>query len=328
MQETKVTIIVTSAGTASAISVIRGLKMQNEIKVHVVAVDLDPLAAGLFLADEFFIVPKADNQNYIPELIRIASNTGATVLIPIYSKEINLISENTELLLSHGIRTMLSTPDVIKLCNDKLAMNQFALEAGLNVPHLFSIDDVLNNQSIKFPVFVKPNSGSSSTGAQKIANKEELDVILKSNKNFIIQEFIDAEEVTVDVFCDINSNALVIAPRIRLAVKSGQCVKGKTMDKALFLEPITTFCKKLKVVGACNIQFFISSNKLSFIEINPRFAAGGLMLTIASGANIPLLLLKSLLGLEIEMQQCQTKPNISMTRYWSEIILDENNNIL
>ena len=328
MQETKVTIIVTSAGTASAISVIRGLKMQNEIKVNVVAVDLDPLAAGLFLADEFFIGPKADNQNYIPELIRIASNTGATVLIPIYSKEINLISENTELLRSHGIRTMLSTPDVIKLCNDKLAMNQFALEAGLNVPHLFSNDDVLNNQSIKFPVFVKPNSGSSSTGAQKIANKEELDIILKSNKNFIIQEFIDAEEVTVDVFCDINSNALVIAPRIRLAVKSGQCVKGNTIDKALFLEPITTFCKKLKVVGACNIQFFISSNKLSFIEINPRFAAGGLMLTIASGANIPLLLLKSLLGLEIEKQQCQTKPNISMTRYWSEIILDENNNIL
>ena len=46
-----------------------------------------------------------------------------------------------------------------------------------------------------------------------------------------------------------------------------------------------TLIKKLKYIGACNVQVF-RKNQYKFIEMNPRFAAGGLPLATELGINI------------------------------------------
>jgi carbamoyl-phosphate synthase large subunit len=319
-----INVIVTSAGTASAISVIKALKLQSEIGLHIIAVDADSTAAGLFLADEHFIVPTANSENYIPTLLDIAKKTNSNVLIPIYSKEIKLIAENLTLLENNGLKILISSPETIEICNNKKAMNSFASDAGLIVPHVFDDFELRNFPENQLPIFAKPNTGSSSIGAVKVTTLNQLKELINLNNDFIFQTFVDAEEVTVDVFCDEKNEAMVIAPRLRLATKSGQSVKGKTIKNDIFLEPVKRICKSLKIKGACNIQFFLKNNKISFIELNPRFAAGGLMLTVKSGANIPLLLLKTVLGINIKNSDLQSKPNMMMTRYWEEIVYDGN----
>ncbi|HEY4799422.1 MAG TPA: ATP-grasp domain-containing protein, partial [Bacteroidia bacterium] len=129
------------------------------------------------------------------------------------------------------------------------------------------------------------------------------------------------EEITVDVFCNSVSKPLVISPRIRLAVKSGQTVKGETIDSVRFIDAVQKICGLVQMKGVCNIQFFLSKGQLIFLEINPRFAAGGLMLTVAAGANIPLLVLKSILNFDVDEVECQVKKGLKMTRYWEEIII-------
>lgn len=322
MQKEKVSVIVTSAGTASAISVIKALNAQTEIEVHIIAVDVDPMAAGLFLADEYEIVPVATHSNYIDTLIKIAKRTGANVLIPIYSKEIRLISENSNLLRASGLQTMLSPMETIDIVNDKRAMQSAILELGIKAPHLYTKEELQNLDPSKLPLFVKPNTGSSSSGAELVKKESRVKELIMSDKDIIFQTYVDAEEVTVDVLCNEKSEAIVIAPRIRLSIKSGQSVKGKTISNSRFLETVQRICGFLKVRGVCNIQFFIKNGELIFIELNPRFAAGGLMLTVAAGANIPLLLLKLILGIRIESSECQTRPDVGMTRYWQEIIID------
>lgn len=318
-----ITVIVTSAGTASAISVIKALKKQTEIAIKIIAVDLDPMAAGLFLADQYFIVPPASSDKYIPGLIEVAKNVNAEILIPIYSKEINLISQNVDLLKRNGLKVLVSNPETIELCNNKISMNKYALAAGLNVPYVFDKVELSQFKEQQLPIFAKPNTGSSSTGAEKVKTLNRLNELLNLNQDYVFQTLVEAEEVTVDVFCNENSEALIVAPRLRLATKSGQSVKGKTLDNSLFKEPVSRLCKKLQIKGVCNVQFFINGNDLQFIELNPRFAAGGLMLTVNAGANIPLILLKTLLNIPIKPEECQTKPNILMTRFWEEIIIDE-----
>jgi len=320
MPSDKIKIIITSAGTASAISVIKALRAQTEIPVHIIAVDLDPMAAGLFLADEYKIVPPASDPAYISSLVSIGAQTGASVLIPIYSKEISIISKNQSILKKEGLHTFLPDSDVIELCNNKRKMNNVAQDAGLKVPKVFETIDLAEINEKSFPVFIKPNSGSSSMGAERVFNKERLAELLKSGKDLIVQEFIDAQEVTVDVFCNEQSEAVVVAPRLRLATKSGQSVKGRTLSADLFLEPVKAICKQLSIKGVCNVQFFIKEEGLYFIELNPRFAAGGLMLTVGAGANIPLILLKTILKKEISEAECRTKSNYLMTRYWEEIV--------
>jgi len=324
MLQKEINVLITSAGTASAVSVIKALKLQTEINIRITAVDTDPLAPGLFLADSYRVVPPASNPNYINELIDFALSIGATILIPIYSKEIELIAQHHSTLLEHGIQTLLPAPEVIALCNNKTAMNACVTELGIQIPRTYTSEEILQVSENVLPVFAKPNSGSSSTGAQKFETLAPLKTFAASNVNFVFQEFIDAEEVTVDVFCDSSGTVKVIAPRLRLATKGGQSTKGKTVDKEIFEKPIHAICSKLGIKGACNIQFFIKDKSLYFIEVNPRFAAGGLMLTVKSGANIPLLLIKEMLDIKISDSELICKPGIIMTRYWEEIIIEQN----
>ena len=63
-------------------------------------------------------------------------------------------------------------------------------------------------------------------------------------------------------------------------------------------------------------------NKYYFIEINPRYAAGGLMLTVKAGANLPFLALKMMKGISINKKDLIHKEGVMMTRYWEEIIIE------
>lgn len=312
-------VLITSAGTASAISVIKALKKQQEIPVTIFASDMDHLAAGLYLADHHFITPPAKDASYLPTLKQIIAEHHIEVLIPIYSKEISLIAAHASEFHALGVSTFLPEASVIDVCNDKIAIDELLKNSGIRLPRHFKNADEVSEKD--FPVFFKPNFSSSSSGALAVANKEELLRAVKSSSHGIIQELIVGQEVTVDVFCNAASEALVVAPRLRLAVKSGQTIKGETIDAEPFRKIVAQICSLVKMKGVCNIQFFKTEKELVFIEINPRFAAGGLMLTVNAGANIPLLVLKSALGISIDEKECQAQAGFSMTRYWEEIIL-------
>ena len=72
----------------------------------------------------------------------------------------------------------------------------------------------------------------------------------------------------------------------------------------------------------CNLQFIREGNTY-FIEINPRYSAGGLMLTTHSGVNLPLLALKIMQGIAIDQSELNHNSGLKMTRYWQEIMISE-----
>ena len=86
-------------------------------------------------------------------------------------------------------------------------------------------------------------SGSSSIGAELINNEFLLQSFISANENRIYQEFIDGIEYTVDVLCDKQSNVLLSAPRKRLSTKSGQSVKGVTVNNYFLNEYVEKICK-------------------------------------------------------------------------------------
>ncbi len=326
MPQKQIKVLISSAGTASAISFIKAIKYQTELDISIIAVDMDILAPGLHLADKFFLVPKANSPYYIDELLRVCKQENVSVLIPIYSKEIAIVAAHKERFKEAGVCTLLPNHTSIEMANDKHAMSIIAVELGIVSPKTSFLIPEINLAGLNYPVFVKPNSSSSSAGTEKVNESKRLEEIMKQDGELIIQDYIEGQEVTVDVLCNYDCEPIIIAPRLRLATKSGQSVKGITIEKERFVGPVTLLCKRLHIVGSCNIQFFITKeNELVFIELNPRYAAGGLMLTVKAGANIPLQVIKVMLNLPVYKHDCNTKVGISMTRYWEEIILDENN---
>jgi len=64
-------VLITSAGSTNGINVIKTLRDQKEMKLFLVVADADPLAAGFYLADEHYLVPKADDSGFVNKVIKI-----------------------------------------------------------------------------------------------------------------------------------------------------------------------------------------------------------------------------------------------------------------
>lgn len=314
-----VTVLVTSAGVASAVSIIKSLRMQNEYKVKVIASDADPYAAGLFLADNYCVSPLVTQENdYIDFLLSICRKYKVDALFPCFSKEILLIAEHSKLFAESHVAVFLSSAETIKLCDDKKRMVDIAEKAGLKVPKT-----IVDPQYAKLPIFSKMLTGSSSKGAQVVSNEFELKNILLEQDKRIFQDYIEGVEYTVDLLCDINSNLIFAGPRKRILVKSGQSVKGITVNEPRLTKYCEVLCKQLGMVGVCNAQFIKNKGEFYFIELNPRMAAGGLMLTVYAGANLPHAALKLMLGEDIKSGTLKHLSGKIMTRYWEEIIVGD-----
>jgi carbamoyl-phosphate synthase large subunit len=308
-------VLVTSAGTASAVNVIKALRRQQEYAVRILAVDADVTAPGLYLADEHAIVPRCSQNDYIPSLVQFCEEYQIQALFPIYSKEIEVIAEYAPRFRERGINLLLPKPDVVRLCNDKRRMYTLAGTLGIHTPRL-----IADGVTATFPLFVKPNTASGTSDVMRINDEADLAYVKSKHPDFLYQEFVQGPEYTVDVLCDRQSDVIVAAPRLRLATRAGQSVKGRTVEEPVLVALCTKLCKAVGVVGPCNIQFIQRGSEFILIELNPRYAAGGLMLTVHAGANIPLLALKLMLGGSVSPPV--VRRDMMMLRYWEEVFIN------
>jgi carbamoyl-phosphate synthase large subunit len=308
-------ILVTSAGTGSATNVIHALKSQKDVSLEVWACDADPSAPGLFLADHGLIAPSAAKPDeYLAFFFNLAKIKGPFSLIPTLSREIALISSWGAELLNHGITTLLPSERTVRLCDDKALFSSFCASENIPSPRVVTAGD------LPYPVFIKPRIGSGSKGSGPARNRTESDALLAQAYQPLIQEFIEGPEITVDVLCRRGGTPLVISARQRVSVKNGQSVKGTTVSSEPYAATISKACGRLEMTGPCNFQFILCPHRGPvLIEINPRFAAGGLALSVHAGANIPLLAVKLMLDLPITPTECVARTGVHMSKYWSEV---------
>lgn len=308
-------ILVSSAGTAAAVNIIKGLKMQSLCPVKIFAMDINPYAPGLFLADQSILAPRFDSPSYIDFLVNYCTSNQIEAYFSGYSKELEVISRYQDKLRQNGIKTLISDYGAMLLCNDKVQSANLVGKSGFDIP------EIINSPQIEdLPIFVKPISGSGSDGAYLASDKKgflglrELD-----SSKFLFQEYIEGEEYTVDVLCDSNSKVLFCGPRIRKEVKAGLAVKSVTVDDSKLVEITRRCCELFNVRGVCNLQFIKRHDHYYFIEINPRFAAA-CILTIYAGANLPLAALNLMLDLKLDVE-LEHQAGKVMSRYWEEIII-------
>lgn len=183
--------------------------------------------------------------------------------------------------------------------------------------------------SSKFPLIAKPDQGSASQGIEKIINEEALEkFLLAHNKNdYIIQEFIDANEYTVDGYRDIyNHNINYLVSRIRLEVQGGEAIKAKTKRHSEIESLSKAIVEKSNLQGAFTLQFLEdkTSGKIYFMEANPRFG-GGVVTSIGAGINIAECVILNFLNQPTPIFE-NWENNLLMIRRYKEIYIHANNN--
>ena len=304
-------VLVTGAGGAAGISVIRALKQQGH---RVIATDCDPLAAGLRLADAAAVLPPYAADDYVDQLVATAIIHGATCLMSTLAEEMVRLAAATDRFDADGLAHWLPGPEAVTSCIDKWKFAQAVAATGHPAPAtgLGSADGVPG------PWIVKPRFGRGSRDVYAVDDQDELSWAIRQVPDPIVQTRLSGREFTVDALVDRSGNLAGAVPRWRLETKAGISTKGETFSSSSLVGAVGSLLRSLGVTGPANVQGFVSPDGPSFMEINPRFS-GALPLSLAAGADLVGQYLNGVLGDPIRPERLTFQPGVTMIRHFEEI---------
>lgn len=307
------TIMRTGVGSSPSISTILTLQ---KLGVKIIGVDCNPLSIGFYFADVGYCIPKAEDPEYIPTLLKICKTEKVDAILPAVDEELIVLANHKDEFEKIGVFVVVAEKRVIEICSDKFKTYNFFAKNNISTPLTYEALKV-NLDKVTYPKIIKPRFGRGQHNVYKVNNQRELEFFREYVDNPLLQDYIEGKEYTIDVLADFNGRVVCVVPRRRLAVESGVSIKGITIYKKEIIDNCIDIVKKLGITGPMNIQCFIDkNNKLFFTEINPRLA-GGVALSVAANANILESLVKLLKGEDVK--ECfDFEENLLMLRYWAE----------
>lgn len=322
----KINLLITSIGRrVELVNCFQNAKKHLKVIGNIVAADASDTAPACFFADKSYQVCRIDNEKYVPQLIEICKKEEINLIIPTIDTELIKLSQNKAQIESEtGAKILISNQNVINICRDKYKTVDFFLGNELKAPKYITKND-LASKNYQFPLFIKPLNGSSSINAFKVHNEKELDFFIGYVENYILQEFAEGIEYTIDAFCDFNCEPITIVPRKRLAVRSGEILKGITEKNNLIISEVKKVLNILRPIGQITLQGILTEKGFFFIEINPRFG-GGAPMSIAAGADSCKNLYRLLLGEHLNYCNDFEEGMLSI-RFDQAIFLDKEGNL-
>lgn len=296
------------------------------IESNVVAGDCSGTAPALYFANKKVILPRIDESNYVDEIINLCKVEKIKLIVPTIDTDLEILSQEKDRIESESkSKVLISSLDVIAVCRDKVNTQKFLESHGFKVPRLYK-EEELNHGNLKFPLFIKPKSGSSSKNAYKVNNLEELTSYREIVKDYIVQDFLDGEEFTIDVCLDFEGNLITAVPRLRMETRSGEISKGKIIKDREIIDEIKNLVKNLKAIGHITVQLMKTNQGIYYIEINPRFG-GGAPMSIRSGADSCENIYRLLMNEQLHYNE-NYQDDLIFLRYDHSICLNENMEII
>ena len=285
--------------------------------------DTTELSSALQLCDKGFLVKPVTHPDYINQLLAIVETNKVKLLVPTVDLDLRLLARTKPRFAAMGCCVLISTPEVVDICQDKRKTYRFLLRNGFDTPVTMSARTALSKKRLNWPCFLKPWDGYASRGNAVVNNRRELSFFAKRIPNAICQEFIKGTEHTCDVYVDFNMKVRCVVPRKRIEVRAGEVSKGQVVKHPLVCGEAARLVEKLGAgPGVITLQLLLmSDNKVKFIEINPRFG-GGAPLSIKAGANFPKWILQELLASKTNIRFDGFKDNLIMLRYDGEVWLE------
>lgn len=320
----KVSILFTCIGRrVSLLNSFRRAGRQLKIDLSLLGTDATKLSSALQLCDKCFPVRPITHANYIKQLLSIVRTNNVKLLIPTVDLDLKLLAQNKPKFAAAGCCVLVSTPDVVDICQDKRKTFRFLLKNGFDTPVTMSASAALSRKKLNWPCFLKPWDGYASRGTAIANNREELLFFAKRVPNCIVQELVKGTEHTCDVYVDFGMKVRCVVPRKRIEVRAGEVSKGQVVKHPRIMSEAARLVEALGAgPGVITLQLFLTGDgKIKFVEINPRFG-GGAPLSIKAGANFPKWILQESLGEKTNIRFNGFKDNLIMLRYDGEVWLE------
>jgi carbamoyl-phosphate synthase large subunit len=300
----------------------------------VYAADCVPDAPALQEADQGFILPELKDAAYDRELLRLCKEQQIGLLVPLNDLELPRLATLTTALHAVGTISVVSSPEVIHCCSDKLATDQFLSQHQIPSPQTYlALEEVLEQMqsSPARSVIVKPRWGSGSIGIQVATNPEELRLayhfagkainnscLVSSLEtaqvpNLLIQERVTGPEYGLDVINDLQGRYVTTLVKRKLSMRAGETDRAVTVHDPALEALGQRLGQALGHVGNLDCDVIVGPDGPRVIELNPRFG-GSYPFSHQAGANLPAALLAWARGEAVNPAWLRVRPNITSAK--------------
>ncbi|NOT00036.1 MAG: ATP-grasp domain-containing protein [Phycisphaerales bacterium] len=299
-------------------------KLGLNLVVH--GADLGMSAPAMHHVDRAHIVPPINDPACRNAMLTIVQAHRIGLIFPLLDIELPFWAKNRRRFAAHGCNVLVSSPRVVEICRDKLLTHKTLAALGIDTPDTWPLSAVRRLRRHHFPYYMKPRRGSAGQGNYRIDNARELTVLGRRVTDPIVQEFVDGEEYTIDVYTGMNGIPRCAVPRKRLEIRSGEVAKGVTVRDPRIIELAMRVARGLRDCrGVVTVQCIASPDgRVRVIEINPRFG-GGAPLAIRAGADFPRWLLAEHLGRDVRIDPLAFEDGLAMLRYDQSVFVELEN---
>jgi len=310
-------VMVTGAGGPAAVSVMKSLGADSSVSL--VAADMDPWAAGLYLVppDARTLIPAGSDRGFAGAALARCVAMGVDVLIPTCDAELRPLGQERARFREAGVELLLAPDPALEVCLDKLALAE-RCAGRVPVPRTERLDQA-DPGLWTYPVMVKPRRGSGSRGIRVVESAGELAGI-PASADHLVQEYLPGTEYSIDVLADVTGHVVASVPRVRERVDSGVSVAGRTLHDPELERFGAEVAAVTGLTYVANVQFRRdAAGRAALLEVNPRFP-GTMPLTVASGVDMPLMALDTLRGKPLPDRA--SFRDVAMVRYLDERFIE------
>lgn len=304
-------ILITNATKRGAVSLIKSLKNISSLSLKIFGCDNVHLGyeSGTILVDTYILINT--DEPYLEQIKRLCTLYKIDMLLSVLDEENILFAKyRNDLPVSY-----LPSIEVLELFHDKLQATLAIERLGLQIPRI--VHDLYLENKIIFRDRI--SVGSRGIYIVDLNKDKVIENHFKSNS--FIQEYIDGQEYTVDVFADKEGTPVLIIPRWRIDIKDGISFVCQTVNQEALILACHKIFETYKIPGLSNVQFIMQDNKPYFIELNPRFA-GTAIAGILSSFNYLELFLRHFCLNEENPGYSELMKNVAwgsiISRYWAE----------
>ena len=318
-------VLLSSAGhRIERLDIFRQVLDELALTGNVFVTDISRLSAAFQSADHGFEVPRCNDADYIPAMLRLCQENNVKLLVPHIDPELAPLAAHRDPFAAIGAVVLVSTPEVVGIGEDKVETHHWLTQHGFPTVRQGTVPEVLARpDEWPFPLVVKPRFGSASRGVALVFDRDELLVATRRDE-FLVQSPARGDEYTVDVLANRQGRCLCAVPRRRIEVRGGEVSKAITVRDQRIMKLAAQICEALPgAYGPLNIQLFHDepTGEIAVIEINPRFG-GGFPLSYAAGADFPGWIIEEILGRTSTADFDQWTDRLVMLRYFSAVFVE------
>ena len=271
-------VLVFPCGTEIALEIHRALSYSLHVKLF--GASSVTSNHGKYVFKEYFEgLPFVDAPDFLPALNGLIAAHRIDAIYPAHdSAVLRLAQAGSEL----ACRVITSPLETCAICRSKTRTYR-ALADAVPVPEQYTYE------TAPLPVFLKPDAGQGSQGAQLARSREAIDAALQRDASLIFLEYLPGPEYTVDCFTDRHGELRFAGPRQRVRVRNGISVDTRPVVNPQCEEYARRINAALRFRGAWFFQAKARANgELALLEAAPR-VSGGMGLFRNMGVNLPLL---------------------------------------